>query len=244
VNGWNVVRAGEENPKDARSQTIEGQTLLILSADRAGEEHAGKVAAQSGATLLGRIEKFDFEGDVLIARRAAYGGRIELETSISVGPCIATMRDPSLTEGTCSVDFGEALQILRTPLPARLTALEGARIIVSGGRGVDADGFAALEQIATKLGAALGASLPAVDLGLAPVSRQIGQSGKFVTPDIYLAAGLSGTPQHLAGVGALSCIVAINTDAEAPIFSFAEVGVLGDVREILPKIVEALISSK
>lgn len=97
-----------------------------------------------------------------------------------------------------------------------------------------------LEQIAEKVAGAVGASLAAVDLGLAPVSRQIGQSGKFATPEVYLAVGMSGTPQHLAGIGSATRIIALNTDPDAAIFRFAEAGVVADARILLPLLSQAL----
>ena len=120
------------------------------------------------------------------------------------------------------------------------TALEGARLVVSGGRGLDAEDFRTLRALADRLGGALGGSLPAVDLGLVPVSRQVGQSGKFVTPAIYLAVGLSGTPQHLAGIGPATRIIAINKDQSAPIFRFAEAGAVADAKILLPRLLAAL----
>jgi electron transfer flavoprotein alpha subunit len=128
----------------------------------------------------------------------------------------------------------------RTALADQSVSLEGARIVIGGGRGLDPAGFAELERIAAALGAAVGASLPEVDLGLAPVARQVGQSGKFVNPAIYFAAGMSGTPQHFAGVGQAARILAVNIDADAPIFSFAEAGVAGDARQLLPLLADAL----
>jgi electron transfer flavoprotein alpha subunit len=105
---------------------------------------------------------------------------------------------------------------------------------------LDADCFAHLDVIAHQLGGAVAASLPAVDLGLAPVSRQVGQSGKFVTPEIYFAIGMSGTPQHFAGVGPRARIIALNTDRHAPIFDFAEAGVTADAVTFLPLLAGAL----
>jgi electron transfer flavoprotein alpha subunit len=121
-------------------------------------------------------------------------------------------------------------------------ALENARIVIGGGRGLDEAGFAQLERIANALGGAVAASLPAVDLGFAPVSRQVGQSGKFVTPQIYVAVGMSGTPQHLAGIGSATRIITVNTDADAPIFRVAETGVVADARILLPLLSAALES--
>lgn len=106
----------------------------------------------------------------------------------------------------------------------RLPPVESARIVVSGGRGVNEQGFALLEELAERLDG----SLPAVDAGMVPVVRQVGVSGKFVSPDIYLAVGISGTPQHLAGISPDTRIVAINKDPSADIFKVASVGVVGD----------------
>jgi electron transfer flavoprotein alpha subunit len=113
--------------------------------------------------------------------------------------------------------------------------VDGAGIVVSGGRGIgDPAGFELLYEIAQQLGGAVGASLPAVDAGLAPVARQVGQSGKYVRPDIYLAVGISGTPQHMAGIDPHTRVVAVNADPEAPIFGMSRVGVVGEWQEILP----------
>jgi electron transfer flavoprotein alpha subunit len=132
------------------------------------------------------------------------------------------------------------LAIDRLAIAGRETPLEGAKLVVSGGRGLDAQGFALLGEIAASVGGAVGGSLPAVDAGLVPVSRQVGQSGKFVTPDLYVAVGLSGTPQHLAGVGPATRLIAINTDPAAPIFAYAELGAVADARELLPLLRDAL----
>ena len=99
-----------------------------------------------------------------------------------------------------------------------------------------------VEQLATCLGGAVGASLQAVDAGWAPVARQVGQSGKYVTADLYIGVGVSGTPQHMAGVSPDTRIVAINRDAEADIFRFAEIGLVADWNEVLPVLIEKLKS--
>jgi electron transfer flavoprotein alpha subunit len=132
------------------------------------------------------------------------------------------------------------------PAPERIAradqrvALESARIVLGGGRGLDEAGFALLERIAEALGGAVGASLPAVDLGLAPVSQQVGQSGKFVTPALYFAVGMSGTPQHLAGIGSATRLIALNNDPAAAIFRVAEAGAAADARTLLPLVLRAV----
>jgi electron transfer flavoprotein alpha subunit len=117
-------------------------------------------------------------------------------------------------------------------------------MVVSGGRGIGApEGFDLLARIANLLGAGLGGSLPAVDAGWVPVAHQVGQSGKFVSPRVYFAVAISGTPQHLAGIAPSARIVALNNDKDAPIFQRCDVGVVGDWREILPLVMDELETS-
>ncbi len=234
------------------SLNLQGPALLLLPAGALGEECAARLAMRLGGHSLGRCVDIQCQGDAVHARRHAFGGRVELGLSSQSRICLATWR-PAHTPSTAtqqsieehSVELQQALPAAPdcTPVASSdsMPALEGARLVVSGGRGMQGEaGFALLGQIAQQLGAALGGSLPTVDAGWVSVSRQIGQSGKFVAPHTYFAVAMSGTPQHMAGVSSDSRIIAVNKDPEAPIFKLADVGVVADWQELLPLLQQSL----
>ena len=230
-----------------------GSYICLFSADPCGDAVAAMVGIDLGFECAGRLLGLDAQGDGLWLGRSAYGGRLQLATRLDSRSCTCVVQPvrgvvPAIGQAVAQVEAldiselaPEALATTIAPVDEEGFDLHSARLVFSGGRGMDEQGFACLAELAHTVDhAAVGASLPAVDLGLAPVSWQVGQSGKFVSPDIYLAVGLSGTPQHLAGVSKDSRIIAINSDPDAPIFNVAEVGIVADWKDVLPDLLTAL----
>ncbi|MBI4191008.1 MAG: electron transfer flavoprotein subunit alpha/FixB family protein [Betaproteobacteria bacterium] len=228
--------------------------LVLLPRGAAGEELAATLAWDFNGESLGRCQRIRVEPESFVGQRAAFGGRVLIDLRTQARCCFATLQQQGSVSPVpqplpqASVRTIELLTRLEPDhdtqrLESRdaMPRLEGASVVVGGGRGVQGvEGFEWLARVAASLDGALGGSLPTVDAGWIPVSRQIGQSGKFVAPRLYFAVGISGTLQHLAGVSADTTIVALNSDPEAPIFSVAKVGVVGDWRDILPLLAERL----
>lgn len=221
--------------------------LVLLPAGPDGEAAAALIAARAAGRSLGRCTRIQVEGDKVFARRAVFGGRAELVLDSDSAVTCATLRPDSAAPAasaqmqSITIDAAPAFEAQPVPTPATHPRVEGASMVVSGGRGIGApEGFDLLARVANLLGAGLGGSLPAVDAGWVPVAHQVGQSGKFVSPKVYFAVAISGTPQHLAGVAPSARIVALNSDKEAPIFQRCDVGVVGDWREILPLVADEL----
>lgn len=231
-------------------------TLTLLPAGAIGEELAARLAARVNGVALGRCAQIELTAEGVVAHRPAFAGRAQVTLAPAGGPLFAAIRGPKRVQAAVSTSDAidaAALHslVLGNALPEsdasyvqtgqKMVRLEGAKIVVSGGRGMGGpDGFALLDRLAASLGGALGGSLPTVDAGWIPVARQVGQSGKFVMPEVYLAVAISGTPQHLAGVGLDTRIVAINSDAEANIFRVAEIGAVAEWQSVIPALIEAL----
>lgn len=185
-----------------------------------------------------------------------YGGKAVAEVVVTGSPSIATVSGGSFQP--LPRDDGRRAEIVSLAVPSTATArcvrtlevrpeevqgvrLEDARVIVAGGRGLgDAAAFQCVEELAGVLGAAVGASRPAVDAGWVPASLQVGQTGKTVSPELYVAVGISGASQHLAGMGRSRHVVVINKDPEAPFFKAAELGVVADYRKVVPLLTQKL----
>ena len=235
----------------------EGQPeVVLLPASMQGKELGGRLAAKLDTSIAVDCTKLAVEDGRLKATRPIYAGKVYAEVVIKSDPQIASLRpnvfDPVERESSAEVqsvdaDPGE----LKTKVVEVLKEAEGkielteAQIIVSGGRGMKAaENFKILEELAGLLGAAVGASRSAVDAGWRPHSDQVGQTGKVVTPNLYIACGISGAIQHLAGMGSSKVIVAINKDPDAPIHSKADYSVVADLFDVVPALTEELKKEK
>lgn len=226
-----------------------GQRVLLVPPGAEGEELAAHLAAQLNVALLGRCTQLSRDGDGWLAERSVWGGRQTLSLRLDGALGVACLRLGKSQPGSSEVvpevvlldgTLPAPLVLEQTRSEQRLAPVQGARLVVSGGRGVNEQGFALLEEIAARLDGALGGSLPAVDAGMVPVARQVGISGHFVSADTYLAVGISGTPQHLAGISTETCILAVNKDPAADIFKVANVGVVAEWEQLLPALLEQL----
>ena len=228
--------------------------VVVLGATPQGQDLAARVAARLGLGLASDCTAFEVATDGrLIITRPIYGGRAIATVIEKTTPQIATVRPNvmmPLEPDTSRTAPVERLVVETGDIRAKVTdliqesgrqqvRLAEAEIIVSGGRGLKGpENFYLLEQLADVLGAAVGASRAAVDAGWIDHSHQVGQTGKTVTPNLYIACGISGAVQHLAGMKTARYIVAINKDPEAPIFRVADYGIVGDLFEVVPVLTE------
>lgn len=252
--GSHLAQAGERALVASGLLAGDAPLLLLLPPGPQGVEVAAHMATHLQAAVLGGCSSITLDDDVVVARRAGWGGRIAMTLHSDQAICVATLRTAAEAHAGAATLEPPSLRTLTlddmalpspeiTPVAPTdaMPPLEGAPIVVAGGRGMQGeDGFALLRSVAEQLGASLGGSLPTVDAGWVPVARQIGQSGKFVSPRLYLAVGISGTPQHLAGIAPGTPIIALNKDPDAPIFKVARTGIVGDWRELLPPLLDEL----
>jgi electron transfer flavoprotein alpha subunit len=230
---------------------------VFFSASALGRDLAPRVAARLGAGLAADCTALEVDGGRLVATRPVYAGKAIQKVAFKTAPALASLRPKvfALTEhvagGTVPVEpldfaFDEAgeTRVTVTGLAAQTGGpadLTEADIIVSGGRGLKGpEHFHLVEELAKALGATVGASRAVVDAGWRPHGEQVGQTGKTVSPKLYVAIGISGAIQHLAGMSSSRCIVAINRDPDAPIFKLATYGIVGDAFEVVPALTEAI----
>ncbi len=226
-------------------------SAIFMAATITGKDLAGRVAARLGVGCLADVVAVSLAGERIQAMRPVYSGKaLATVEGGSPAPVVVTLRPNVFAAesagGTAQVVDLPPVDVKIRSRVAEVKAAEGgeldvaeADIIVSGGRGIKAaENFALIRSLAEPLGAAVGASRAVVDAGWIEHKHQVGQTGKVVSPSLYIACGISGAIQHLAGMSSSKIIVAINKDAEAPIFKVADYGVIGDLFQVIPPIVE------
>jgi len=223
-----------------------GAGIVLIGASIQGKDLAPKIAAKLGAGLASDCTEIDVDGGKLVAKRPIYAGKAFEKRTFSSAVQIASVRpnvNPISEPGAGAAEVAKIdaaasakAKVLKTELTAGgKIELTEADVIVSGGRGMKGpEGYGILEELAGVLGAAVGASRAAVDAGWRPHGDQVGQTGKTVNPNLYVACGISGAIQHLAGMSSSKCIVAINKDPEAPIFKVADYGIVADLFKAVP----------
>lgn len=228
---------------------------VLFAADSIGKEVAPRVSVKLEAGYVSDCVGLEVNGSSIIATKPVYAGKAQAKVKINTANNVLSLRPNVFTakviaEGT-EANFSEFTPALDDKSKSvKITSIsknEGkldvaeADIVVSGGRGLkEPEHFNLVENLASALGGAVGASRAVVDAGWRPHSEQVGQTGKTVSPSLYVACAISGAVQHLAGMSSSKFIVAINKDADAPIFKITDYGIVGDVFEVLPKLTEKL----
>jgi electron transfer flavoprotein alpha subunit len=229
-----------------------GQTMM-------GRDLAPRLAQRLGTAVAMDCVKLEKSGDKLIAERPCFGGAARARYSINGMPQIATVRVKALEPAEAGASSAEVVKqdagvdasAIRTKVVSRKkeesegVRLEDAKVVVSGGRGLGGpEAFQQLEDLAHLLGGAVGASRAVCDLGWYPVAAQIGLTGKVVTPDLYIAIGISGASQHMAGISSVKNIASVNKDPDAGIFKSSRWAVVTDWKEFMPAFIEEVKKAK
>ena len=232
-------------------------TVVLLGASALGKDLAPAAAARLNASCVADATGTSVEGGRITWTRPVYAGKLLARVSAD-GIVVASLRPNAFEQGADGaagavesfdpgVPEGDLMVVLKEILApaAKRVDLTEADIVVSGGRGLKGpENFHLVEALAAALGGVVGASRAVVDAGWRPHAEQVGQTGKTVSPKLYVALGISGAIQHLAGMTSSRCIVAVNKDAEAPIFKVADYGIVGDVFEVVPALTAAILKAK
>jgi electron transfer flavoprotein alpha subunit len=234
--------------------------LLVAPGTTAGRDYAPRLAARLGAPCVADCIDLTLEDGTLVALRTVLGGRLQARVEVPEGDLrIATVRagsfpkaeatGPAVTPQPIAVEFGPGDSRV-TPQstaekPTGATNLEAAPVVVAGGRGLkEPDKFVLVEELAAALGGAVGATRAVVDAGWRPHHEQIGQTGRTVSPRLYVAVGVSGAVQHNVGMQGSDLIVAINRDPDAPIFKIAQFGIVGDLFDVVPAVINEINATR
>ena len=224
--------------------------IVLMPATSMGKDLAPAAAAKLESGVATDCIGLDVKDGNIAATRPVYAGKIIIKAGCSKEPFIITLRpnvfpmsqpNPGKKASVEKIDSNLGAESIRAKVKEVIAAAGGkidlteAQVIVTGGRGIkSSEGFKVLEELADVLGGVVGASRSAVDAGWRPHSDQVGQTGKVVSPTLYIACGVSGAVQHLAGMSSSKCIVAINKDPDAPIFQLADYGIVGDLFQVVP----------
>jgi electron transfer flavoprotein alpha subunit len=230
-----------------------GYRAVVFGATATGRDLAPRVAAKLGVGVVADLTDLAADGDAILATRPVYAGKALQQVRVTAQPAVLSLRPSVFTPDeraasvkpeTLSMTAGGRVKVREIkPAPAGTLDVAEAQVIISGGRGLkEPANFKVLEDLAQAFGgrAAVGASRAVVDAGWRAHADQVGQTGKTVSPSLYIAVGISGAIQHLAGMRTSKVIVAINKDKDAPIFKIADYGVVGDLFEIVPRLAEEI----